>query len=749
MVRKIFLVHHTHMDIGYTDQPLHVLDQQLSFLDQAVAMGMANQEFHWTIESAYLLKDYCRNRQPEQVDRLMSLLKTGQFELGAFEVQPLTELMTAEELAESVGYAVNVGQREGFAVQTALLDDICGFAAGLPSALAAAGIRYLLCGAGAFQAFLPWANLPHFFYLEDKAKQRLLLYNLGINRTEIPQQARELIAVYGMAANFIFNPWRDYFAGKNPGQCPEDAFAQFARRLEQEKYPYEEVLLQYGGDNRWPLADLLDLIAKINAENKLPPLELTTPSHFMHFMEDKYGAAMPVCRGILTDPWITRVNPAPAPLKTFLAAQRRRLYLENLGRQADETIKENLALYADHTCGLCDWQVPELLKPEYSPNDQVFDCLRSSWRHKARYAEIADGLSTNALRHQLNTMSPSGLSVVNMSDQPQGGVVRLVLGRDAAPLTNLSLPGSQAVRWQPCAYHQYLVEVPQIPAGAFLQLQPEYGELPNLTSKPLMPVAALPEQLTSDNFQARLDKDGYIISLTTKDGRSFSRKSPLFAVKLQHPENYALSWEGAGMMPLQESSFPDPVIFSAALLNEGEVGWQWEQRGCFPGDLNFRMITSFYRHQPYLDVECFIDKPAHRRLESLYLSCHLLGTAKKWQIGQHTGNLDPAGELLPGAMKDLFLAPKGAWVQTADFTAFMQSFDAPVLHPGNPSLFAWNPDRTFDQEPATFHWNLYQNFLITDCPAWQPILESFHFRLYPEAPAACPPAPDSLAFINH
>lgn len=39
MIKKIFMVHHTHMDIGYTDQALEVLDQQLGFLDQAVEHG--------------------------------------------------------------------------------------------------------------------------------------------------------------------------------------------------------------------------------------------------------------------------------------------------------------------------------------------------------------------------------------------------------------------------------------------------------------------------------------------------------------------------------------------------------------------------------------------------------------------------------------------------------------------------------------------------------------------------------------
>ncbi len=36
MIKKIYLTHHTHMDIGYTDLPEEVMNQQRTFLDRAV-----------------------------------------------------------------------------------------------------------------------------------------------------------------------------------------------------------------------------------------------------------------------------------------------------------------------------------------------------------------------------------------------------------------------------------------------------------------------------------------------------------------------------------------------------------------------------------------------------------------------------------------------------------------------------------------------------------------------------------------
>ena len=163
MIRKIYLIHHTHMDIGYTDQPEEVLNQHLTFLDDAVSLAGRYPDFCWTIESAYLLKEYLRCRRPGAAEALLDLLRSGRFEVGAFEFQPLTELLTEKELAESVRYAAELGQKEHFKVETALLDDIGGYAQGLPSAFAANGIRNLVAGIGSFQVFIPWADLPHLF----------------------------------------------------------------------------------------------------------------------------------------------------------------------------------------------------------------------------------------------------------------------------------------------------------------------------------------------------------------------------------------------------------------------------------------------------------------------------------------------------------------------------------------------------------------------------------------------------------
>ncbi len=757
MIKKIFLVHHTHMDIGYTDQPAEVLDQQLRFLDAAIALGGRDSRFHWTIESAYLLKDYLRNRQPEAVEALFRLLRNGQFELGAFEVQPLTELMTQPELIESVGFAAAIGRKEGFPVENAMLNDIGGFAAMLPSALASQGVRFLTCGVGAFQVFLPWARLPHLFHWEDAGGKRLLVWNLGIDRDGTPWDSRELMAVYGMGANFVIQPYLRYFElgtdrqvelegeKKAMTEPPDAPFRRLEARLEHEHYPYEEIMLQYGGDNRWPSAFLTELLQRIGAEGSLPPIELTTPSRFFRFMLDKYAGDIPVRRGVITDPWITRVNPAPEPLKYFLAAQRRRQYIENRGGAVSETLKEHLALYADHTCGLSEWHAPEL-NTDAVPNDPVFENLRASWRSKRRYAEAADAESADILRRWVNRhTAASALTLFNHASVPQSGIVELTLGRDLPQLEALALPDGTKLTWQETGHQRYWVEVPEVPPGAVIPLTAGFGPVPEYFVKAPETLEPLPAALEATHFHCDFDlATGRIRRLTSADGAVVYGDGSLFEVKLQLPENYVLNWEEAGMRPLRDSRFPEAEITRCGLRHQGAVGWCVEQRGTLAERVNYRLLMAIYRNRPYIDVECFLDKTAHRELESIYLACQLAGRASDWGIGQHGWEIDPARDLLPGSMRDLFYAPRGARLRTPEFTAMMQGFDAPVLHLGRPRLFAWDAERDFRGEPAAFYWNIYQNLLVSDCPAWQPILNSFRFRLFLGAPEEFPPAPDSL-----
>ncbi len=79
----------------------------------------------WTIESAYLMRDYMQNRPEVCKNELIQALKDGKMEFQAFETQPLTELLSAE-LFRCVEYAVNTSREYNFPVNGVLGDTPTG-----------------------------------------------------------------------------------------------------------------------------------------------------------------------------------------------------------------------------------------------------------------------------------------------------------------------------------------------------------------------------------------------------------------------------------------------------------------------------------------------------------------------------------------------------------------------------------------------------------------------------------------------
>ena len=82
MIRSIYLIHHTHFDIGFTDLAGEVIHQQVGYLSDAVRLCEADPEYRWTIESGSLLRLWLASQNEKNQDRILKFLRSGQMELG-------------------------------------------------------------------------------------------------------------------------------------------------------------------------------------------------------------------------------------------------------------------------------------------------------------------------------------------------------------------------------------------------------------------------------------------------------------------------------------------------------------------------------------------------------------------------------------------------------------------------------------------------------------------------------------------
>ncbi|HEY6400440.1 MAG TPA: hypothetical protein VI479_03460, partial [Blastocatellia bacterium] len=65
-IRRIFVLPHTHLDIGFTLPPDQVARDYKDSIDIAIRLARENTDFRWTIESAWMLGEWLRRTEDER-----------------------------------------------------------------------------------------------------------------------------------------------------------------------------------------------------------------------------------------------------------------------------------------------------------------------------------------------------------------------------------------------------------------------------------------------------------------------------------------------------------------------------------------------------------------------------------------------------------------------------------------------------------------------------------------------------------
>src|SRR5215207_1148196 len=146
---SVFLVHHSHLDIGYTDTQGSVLQHHLQYLDSVLDLVSAtddwpeNAKFRWNVEATWPLLHWIKNRPERDRSRFFDRVREGRIEICALPFSMHTEAYSIDELARQIRFADELRERYNVPIQTAMQTDVPGATVGLLSSLVDADIRYL------------------------------------------------------------------------------------------------------------------------------------------------------------------------------------------------------------------------------------------------------------------------------------------------------------------------------------------------------------------------------------------------------------------------------------------------------------------------------------------------------------------------------------------------------------------------------------------------------------------------------
>ncbi|MEV8314125.1 alpha-mannosidase [Streptomyces sp. NPDC059900] len=462
----LHLVHHSHLDIGYTDPQGHVLAEHLSFLDSCLELTRATDDwpaesqFRWCVESLWSFRQWADARPAEQVEEFVRRVREGRIELTALPFNLHTETCSTDELHELLRPARDVRERHGVTFTSAMQTDVPGAVVGLVDALAAAGIKYLSVAHNWAGRSVPHLvggeKLPRLFRWRAPSGNSVLVWVTdtphGLAYMEGPllgfdtdhADVDDLLPAYLTSLATHPYPYRGGIFG----------WAMDQTEVKREPYPWDVLHLRVQGkfgDNAPPRRVIADTVRRWNDTWAFPRLRLSRNEDFFTDAEARLGDAVQTFEGDWTDWWVDGVGSGAQPLSLARTAQSVVADAQTIGTFAgildatgaeDDTrdaagVYEAVSLFDEHTWGAGD---------PWTHGDEGGHSGEQQWHWKYGQALRAhdDGNAllgrASARLGQRLAVAPGAAAtyhVLNTCSWPRTDVVRIFLPESSVPLKQL------------------------------------------------------------------------------------------------------------------------------------------------------------------------------------------------------------------------------------------------------------------------------------------------------------------------
>lgn len=430
----IFVVPHSHTDIGYTHLQAEIETRQVDNLVQGMAHAERTADrpegarFVWNVEVLWAADLFLQRASAAQREQFARMVRSGQVALHGLYLNVLSGLMRPEELVQCTRLATRLAAETGVPIDTAMISDVPGHAWGLVPALAHAGIRYL-------------STSPNFF---DR---------IGTAQVASADQPFWWISPSGAERVLVWNTWMGYalshrFGGKLTNECLEG----YLDHLAAIGYPHDVTYVRWSGlgDNAPPEASVSDFVQQWNERYRWPRLVISAQRTPFVELERRCGERLPTRRGDWTPYWEDGAGSSARETAMNRASADRLVTAEALmalrapgAWSAAEFAAawQRVLLYSEHTWGA--WN---------SVSAPAEPFVQAQWEVKRGYAEDADARSRSLLAAASaggGAAPASAIDVWNPTSWPRTGLVRVppelaragdrVLGPDDRPVPSQRL----------------------------------------------------------------------------------------------------------------------------------------------------------------------------------------------------------------------------------------------------------------------------------------------------------------------
>ncbi len=367
---EIYLVQHSHTDIGYTRPQSEILAEQMRYIDYALDYCDQTDtlpdeaKFRWTCESAWVTREYLRSRPKAQIERFLKRIAEGRIEVTGMYAN-MAEI-TDENVMFDFLQPLEVFEKLKIPVRTAMQNDVNGIAWCMPDYFKNTGVKYLIMGINETRSVLPF-DKPTCFWWESPSGSQLLAFR----------------ADHYMTGNF--------FGVESGSIKPENLLGHLAD-LDNKGYPFDRIGIQFSGyftDNAPPSTAACKNVIEWNKRYAYPKIRLAVAGEFSEYIEKNFGSKLPVYRNAWLDWWTDGYGSTSRETAESRKAKNMKQVDEGLYAMVSvmggelspaleanlDHINENIIFFDEHTCG-----ADESVNHPYSENST------KQWLQKGAYA---------------------------------------------------------------------------------------------------------------------------------------------------------------------------------------------------------------------------------------------------------------------------------------------------------------------------------------------------------------------------
>jgi len=396
-VRKmtVYILPHSHTDIGYTEIQTAIEDKQVQNLVDGIRYAKQTVDypegarFVWNVEVTWAADLYLNRLDESAKKDFFEAARRGQISFNGMYLNELTGLCRPEELLRLFKYSADLSTLTGQTIDAAMISDVPGYTWGTVTAMAQAGIRYFSVAPNYFDRIgdilVKWENKP-FWWLSPSGTDKVL----------------------------VWIPLKGYALSHMISKLTPEWVTDYMAQLNKMNYPYDIAHIRWSGhgDNAVPDPAICEFVKEWNTRYAWPKFIISSTSEAFGAFEKKYGKQIPSVSGDWTPYWEDGAGSSALETGMNRNTAERLSQAEVLWALQDpskypvskfEDAWKKVLLYSEHTWGA--W---------CSISDPENQMTTEQWAIKKSYADDAASMTDELFKPKVSGVASGGkLDIIN------------------------------------------------------------------------------------------------------------------------------------------------------------------------------------------------------------------------------------------------------------------------------------------------------------------------------------------------